>query len=150
MDYSHLIAIEPGKRSGQPCIRGMRIIVRDVLEYLAGGMVRGRPRLRSVDSEVVDPGDGAPKAFLVAGAHVLVPGGGRVGTPNGLACPVLPGAENRAGHHGGSPGTREICLPPRNHPSAPGEPNSNPPGRPAVRPGRVGPSARGRSVGSRP
>lgn len=38
MDYSELITIEPGKRSGQPCIRGMRIAVRDVLEYLAGGM----------------------------------------------------------------------------------------------------------------
>ena len=38
MDYSHLITVEPGKRSGQPCIRGMRFTVRDVLEYLAGGM----------------------------------------------------------------------------------------------------------------
>ena len=38
MDYSNLITIEPNKRSGQPCIRGMRITVRDVLEYLAGGM----------------------------------------------------------------------------------------------------------------
>jgi uncharacterized protein (DUF433 family) len=38
MDYSRLITIDPGKRSGQPCIRGMRITVRDVLEYLAGGM----------------------------------------------------------------------------------------------------------------
>ncbi len=38
MDYSQLITVEPGKRSGQPCIRGMRITVRDVLEYLAGGM----------------------------------------------------------------------------------------------------------------
>jgi len=38
MDYRHLITIEPGKRGGQPCIRGMRITVRDVLEYLAGGM----------------------------------------------------------------------------------------------------------------
>ncbi len=38
MEYSHLITIEPGKRSGQLCIRGMRITVRDVLEYLAGGM----------------------------------------------------------------------------------------------------------------
>jgi uncharacterized protein (DUF433 family) len=38
MDFKHLITIEPGKRSGQPCIRGMRITVRDVLEYLAGGM----------------------------------------------------------------------------------------------------------------
>lgn len=38
MDYSHIITIEPGKRSGQPCIRGMRITVYDILEYLAGGM----------------------------------------------------------------------------------------------------------------
>ncbi len=38
MDYTQLITVEPGKRSGQPCIRGMRITVRDVLEYLAGGM----------------------------------------------------------------------------------------------------------------
>jgi uncharacterized protein (DUF433 family) len=35
------ITIEPGKRSGQPCIRGMRITVQDVLEYLAGGMAAG-------------------------------------------------------------------------------------------------------------
>lgn len=32
------ITLEPGKRSGQPCIRGMRITVYDVLGYLAGGM----------------------------------------------------------------------------------------------------------------
>jgi uncharacterized protein (DUF433 family) len=38
MDDSHLITVEPGKRRGQLCIRGMRITVRDVLEYLAGGM----------------------------------------------------------------------------------------------------------------
>lgn len=38
MDYSSIITVEAGKRSGQPCIRGMRITVRDVLEYLAGGM----------------------------------------------------------------------------------------------------------------
>ena len=30
--------MEPGKRGGKPCIRGMRITVQDVLEYLAGGM----------------------------------------------------------------------------------------------------------------
>jgi uncharacterized protein (DUF433 family) len=33
------ITIAPGKRSGQPCIRGMRITVQDVLEYLAGDMM---------------------------------------------------------------------------------------------------------------
>ena len=38
MDYEHLITIEPGKRSGKPCIRGLRITVTDVLEYLAAGM----------------------------------------------------------------------------------------------------------------
>ena len=38
MDYTKIITIEPGKRSGKPCIRGMRITVSDVLEYLASGM----------------------------------------------------------------------------------------------------------------
>jgi uncharacterized protein (DUF433 family) len=38
MDYRKIITIEPGKRSGKPTIRGMRISVQDVLEYLAGGM----------------------------------------------------------------------------------------------------------------
>jgi uncharacterized protein (DUF433 family) len=37
-DYRKFITIEPGKRSGQPCIRGMRITVQDVLSYLASGM----------------------------------------------------------------------------------------------------------------
>ena len=38
MDYRKLITIEPGKRGGKPCIRGLRITVSDVLEYLASGM----------------------------------------------------------------------------------------------------------------
>ena len=38
MDYRDIITIEPGKRSGKPCIRGMRMTVGDVLEYLASGM----------------------------------------------------------------------------------------------------------------
>jgi uncharacterized protein (DUF433 family) len=38
MNYKDIITIEPGKRGGQPCIRGMRITVYDVLEYLASGM----------------------------------------------------------------------------------------------------------------
>ncbi|HED03225.1 MAG TPA: DUF433 domain-containing protein [Candidatus Fraserbacteria bacterium] len=38
MDYQQIITIEPGKRSGKPCIRGLRITVYDVLEYLASGM----------------------------------------------------------------------------------------------------------------
>ncbi|EDN66394.1 protein containing DUF433 [Beggiatoa sp. PS] len=38
MNYTNIITIEPNKRSGKPCIRGLRITVYDVLEYLAGGM----------------------------------------------------------------------------------------------------------------
>jgi uncharacterized protein (DUF433 family) len=38
MDYSQIITIEPGKRSGKPCIRGLRITVYDVLDYMASGM----------------------------------------------------------------------------------------------------------------
>jgi len=38
MDYMERITIEPGKRGGKPCIRGLRITVYDVLEYLAAGM----------------------------------------------------------------------------------------------------------------
>jgi uncharacterized protein (DUF433 family) len=38
VDYSKIIVIEPGKRSGKPCIRGLRITVSDVLDYLASGM----------------------------------------------------------------------------------------------------------------
>jgi len=37
-DYRDIITIEPGKRSGQPCVRGLRITVYDVLSYLAAGM----------------------------------------------------------------------------------------------------------------
>ena len=38
IDYRKFITIEPGKRSGKPCIRGIRITVYDVLSYLASGM----------------------------------------------------------------------------------------------------------------
>ena len=38
VNYEHIITIEPGKRGGKPCIRGLRITVYDVLDYLAGGM----------------------------------------------------------------------------------------------------------------
>jgi uncharacterized protein (DUF433 family) len=38
MDYRQRITIEPGKRGGKPCIRGLRITVDDVLSYLASGM----------------------------------------------------------------------------------------------------------------
>jgi len=38
MDYKKYITIEADKRGGKPCIRGMRITVYDILEYLASGM----------------------------------------------------------------------------------------------------------------
>ena len=38
MRYQDVITIEPGKRGGKPCIRGMRITVYDVFSYLAAGM----------------------------------------------------------------------------------------------------------------
>lgn len=42
MDYQSRITIEPGKRSGKPCIRGLRITVYDILEYLASGMTESQ------------------------------------------------------------------------------------------------------------
>jgi len=38
VDYRNIITIEPGKCGGKPCVRGMRITVYDVLDYLASGM----------------------------------------------------------------------------------------------------------------
>jgi len=40
IDYRDIITIEAGKRSGKPCIRGLRITVYDVLNWLAEGMSR--------------------------------------------------------------------------------------------------------------
>jgi uncharacterized protein (DUF433 family) len=49
------ITVEPGKRSGKPCVRGLRITVSDVLEYLASGMPEAEiladfPELTSEDT----------------------------------------------------------------------------------------------------
>lgn len=38
MDYSQIITLDPGRRSGKPCIRNLRITVYDVLGYMAAGM----------------------------------------------------------------------------------------------------------------
>ena len=38
MNYKDRITIEPGKRGGKPCVRGLRVTVYDVLDYLASGM----------------------------------------------------------------------------------------------------------------
>lgn len=42
MDYTKIITIEPGKRGGKPCIRGLRITVYDVLDYMAAGMTHAQ------------------------------------------------------------------------------------------------------------
>lgn len=54
MDYKGIITLEPGKKSGKPCIRGMRITVYDILSYLAAGMtieeiLRDFPKLNRED-----------------------------------------------------------------------------------------------------
>ncbi|MBE9562742.1 MAG: DUF433 domain-containing protein [Proteobacteria bacterium] len=40
MNYTDIITIEPNKRSGKPCIRGLRITVYDVLEYIVTKYVK--------------------------------------------------------------------------------------------------------------
>jgi uncharacterized protein (DUF433 family) len=52
--YQHIITVEPGKRGGRPCIRGLRIAVADVLGWLAAGMsheeiLRDYPELTEED-----------------------------------------------------------------------------------------------------
>jgi uncharacterized protein (DUF433 family) len=54
MDYREIITIEPNKMGGKPCIRGLRITVYDVLDYLASGMTESEiladfPDLRAED-----------------------------------------------------------------------------------------------------
>ena len=54
MDYQHVITIEPGKRGGRPCVRGLRIAVADVLGWLAAGqshqqILADYPELREED-----------------------------------------------------------------------------------------------------
>ena len=54
IDYKEYITIEPGKRSGKPCIRGLRITVYDILNMLADGMtyeeiIDDYPKIRKND-----------------------------------------------------------------------------------------------------
>lgn len=54
MDWEDRISVDPEVRSGKPCIKGTRITVYDVLEYLAGGMTEERilddfPTLKAED-----------------------------------------------------------------------------------------------------
>ena len=69
MEYRHLITIEPDKRSGKPCIRGMRITVYDVLEYLAAGM--SEEEILGDFSELTREGIRACLAFAADREHKL-------------------------------------------------------------------------------
>jgi uncharacterized protein (DUF433 family) len=51
VNYRDIITIEPGKRGGQPCIRGLRITVSDVLDWLAAGMTENEIRADHPDLE---------------------------------------------------------------------------------------------------
>ena len=51
MEWREHIPLDPSIRSGQPCIRGTRITVYDVLEYLAGGMTVNEILADSPDSQ---------------------------------------------------------------------------------------------------
>jgi len=55
MDYRDVITIEPGKMGGKPCIRGLRITVYDVLDYLASGMTEDEILHDFPDLTAADP-----------------------------------------------------------------------------------------------
>jgi uncharacterized protein (DUF433 family) len=73
MNYQNIITIEPGKRSGKPCIRGMRITVGDILGWLASGMtneeiLKDFPELTLNDiyAALAYASDNANKSLLLA------------------------------------------------------------------------------------
>ena len=64
IDYRKIITVEPDKRGGEPCIRGMRITVYDILEYLGGGMSVEEILHDFPDAETPD-GRGHPRLFRI-------------------------------------------------------------------------------------
>ena len=70
MDHLERITLEPGERSGKPCIRGLQITVYDVLEYLASGMTEAEILADFPDLEPEDIR--ASLAFAAAGERRLV------------------------------------------------------------------------------
>ena len=54
MNLLDRITLEPDKRSGKPCIRGLRITVYDVLEHLASGMTEAEILTDLPDLELKD------------------------------------------------------------------------------------------------
>ena len=79
MNYKGIIAIEPGRRGGQPTIRGMRITVYDVLKMLASGMSKKQilndfPELNKEDIRAVLSYASEREHFLAAASHETTPG----------------------------------------------------------------------------
>jgi uncharacterized protein (DUF433 family) len=72
MDYRSILTIEPGKRGGKPCIRGLRITVYDILEYLASGMAE--PEILSEFPELTAQDIRACLAFIVDRERRLMSG----------------------------------------------------------------------------
>lgn len=61
VDYGKIITVEPAKRGGKPCIRGLRITVSDILGWLAAGMTR--QEIRDEHPEITDEDIAAALAF---------------------------------------------------------------------------------------
>jgi uncharacterized protein (DUF433 family) len=70
MDYRERITIEPGKRGGKPCIRGLRITVYDILDYLASGM--SEPQILEDFPDLMSEDIRACLAFAADREHKLV------------------------------------------------------------------------------
>jgi hypothetical protein len=66
MTYRDIVTIEPGKRGGRPCVRGLRIAVADVLGWLAAGMSHEQIRagLGSETTSSLAPSPGSPSLSL--------------------------------------------------------------------------------------
>jgi len=76
MNYKGIISIEPGKRGGQPTIRGMRITVYDVLKMLASGMSEKKilsdfPELTKKDIKAVLSYASEREHFLTMTGHEI-------------------------------------------------------------------------------
>jgi uncharacterized protein (DUF433 family) len=63
MDYTNVITLEPGKRSGKPCIRGLRVTAYDVLRLLAAGMTH-----EEILADFPDLTEGDIRAYLAFAA----------------------------------------------------------------------------------
>lgn len=79
MNYKHIITIEPGKRGGQPTIRGMRITVSDILKMLSSGMTQKKiladfPELTNEDIQAVLQFAAEKENALTATTHEIAPG----------------------------------------------------------------------------